>query len=85
MNKLWEEINNIVQFFGLYTSPTEVALVLELASGGDCQQLLKRHGPLSEAAALSIASQLCEALFSPGLAHAEPSSRLKNSAIRCSR
>ena len=53
---------NIVQCLGLYQSCTDIVLVLSLASGGDCQQLLQRHGALSERAANAIVHQLSTAL-----------------------
>ena len=53
---------NIVECLGLYRGPAELALVLSLAPCGDCQQLLQRHGALSERAADGIAAQTCAAL-----------------------
>ena len=40
----------VIELRGLYQSRFEAALMLELVPGGDCQQLLKRHGALSERA-----------------------------------
>ena len=53
---------HIIGYHGLYLSRTEAALVLSLAPGGDCQQLLMRHGALAESVARGIVSQLCDAL-----------------------
>lgn len=53
---------NVICCRGLYTGFNEIALVLDLVPGGDLQQLLQRHGCLSEPAARSIAKQLAEAL-----------------------
>ena len=52
----------IVQILGLYRGPQKLALVLSLAPSGDCQQLLQRHGALSERAANAIAQQTTAAL-----------------------
>lgn len=40
---------NIVRHQGFYVGSSQVALCLELVSGGDCQQLLQRQGCLAEA------------------------------------
>ena len=49
---------SIVRWQGLYRGSTQMALVLELVSGGDCQQLLQRHGCLAESAVHAMISQL---------------------------
>ena len=53
---------NIVCCCEIYSSYNEIALVLDLVRGGDLQQLLQRHGCLSERASRSIARQLADAL-----------------------
>lgn len=53
---------NIVGFHGLYEGRDEIALVLQLVDGSDCQNLLQRHGCLAEPAVGAIVHQLCEAL-----------------------
>eukprot|EP00962_Isochrysis_galbana_P045331 scaffold17815_cov112-Isochrysis_galbana.AAC.2 len=53
---------HIVGFRGLYEGRDEIALVLQLVEGGDCQHLLQRHGCLSEVAVGAIVTQLCDAL-----------------------
>ena len=53
---------NIVRWENLYLSCNQVGLVLELVPGGDCQQLLQRHGCLSEPAVHAMISQLRSAL-----------------------
>ena len=53
---------SIVRWQGMYRGSTQMALVLELVSGGDCQQLLQRHGCLAESAVHAMISQLRGAL-----------------------
>jgi len=53
---------HIIGYLGLFEGRDEIALVLPLIEGGDCQHLLQRHGCLSEPAVGAIISQLCEAL-----------------------
>jgi len=53
---------NIVRWVGYYTCWDRIALVLELVRDGDCQQLLQRHGCLSEEAVRPMISQLYDAL-----------------------
>ena len=53
---------NIVPCIDVLTSDRSCAIVLGLCPGGDCQQLVQRHGALAERAALHIAQQLCAAL-----------------------
>ena len=53
---------NVVRWHGCYGSCSQLAIVMELVGGGDCQQLLQRHGALSERAASAIILQLCSAL-----------------------
>ena len=63
---------NIVCCRGMFNGYNEIALVLDLVRGGDLQQLLQRHGCLSERAARSIAQQVAEALthvHSLGIVH----------------
>ena len=63
---------NIVCCRGIFNGYNEIALVLDLVPGGDLQQLLERHGCLSEGAASSIATQLAQALahvHSHGIIH----------------
>ena len=52
----------LVTCYGLYRSTSAVGLILSYAPGGDCQQLLQRHGALSEQAVLGVGTQLAEAL-----------------------
>ena len=47
---------------GLYMGSEDLAIVLDLMPGGDCQQLLKRHGALAEPAVHTIMEQLFDAL-----------------------
>ena len=63
---------SVVEFCGLYQGADELALVLELAEGGDCQQLLQRHGPLAERAVHAMVGQVCDAtlhVHSLGILH----------------
>lgn len=53
---------NIVGHQGFYVGSNQVALCLELVSGGDCQQLLQRQGCLAEAAVHAMMTQLCTAI-----------------------
>lgn len=53
---------SVAELHGMYQSETAIALVIGLVAGGDCQQLLMRHGALSERAAASIGGQLAAAL-----------------------
>ena len=53
---------NVIGLRCLLTGPDEVALALELVSGGDAQQLLQRHGALSEPVACAITCQVAHAL-----------------------
>ena len=39
---------NVVRWEGCFTSNHRIAIVMELVSGGDCQQMLQRHGSLPE-------------------------------------
>ena len=54
--------NHIARLIALHQCDSSIALVLRLCSGGDCQQLLQRHGALAEHAALVISHQLGSAL-----------------------
>lgn len=57
---------------GLYHGSQDLAIVLDLMPGGDCQQLLKRHGALAEPAVHTIMEQLFDALdcvHSRGILH----------------
>lgn len=63
---------HVVQAWDLFRGPTQVALVMEHIGGGDIQQLLERHGALSEPAVCGIISQLSSALehiHSQGVLH----------------
>ena len=53
---------SVAELFGIYQSEAAVALVIGLVAGGDLQQLLMRHGALSERATASIGTQLVAAL-----------------------
>jgi len=53
---------NIVSHQGFYVGSNQVALCLELVSGGDCQQLLQRQGCLAEGAVHAMTTQLCCAI-----------------------
>lgn len=53
---------HVLECHGLYEGRNEVALVLQYVSAGDIQQLLQRHGALSEQTVVAIVSQLCDAL-----------------------
>jgi serine/threonine protein kinase len=53
---------NIVRWGGCFASPNRIAMVMELVSGGDCQQLLQRHGACSEEAVQAMICQLYSAL-----------------------
>ncbi|KOO28355.1 calcium calmodulin-dependent protein, partial [Chrysochromulina tobinii] len=64
---------NLVECLGFFHGEDELALLMTLAPGGDCQQLLQRHGALSERAATAIVQQLAAALHymhtGPGVLH----------------
>ena len=64
---------NLVECLGFFHGEDELALLMTLAPGGDCQQLLQRHGALSERAATAIVQQLAGALHymhtGPGVLH----------------
>ena len=64
---------NLVECLGFFHGQDELALLMTLAPGGDCQQLLQRHGALSERAATAIVQQLAAALHymhtGPGVLH----------------
>lgn len=74
-NLLLQELGehpHIAQWVDWLTSSTAVGLVLELGAGGDCQQLLRRHGALTEGQVRPMVGQLCSAvahLQSHGLVH----------------
>ena len=53
---------HIIGCRGLYMGSEDLAIVLDLMPGGDCQQLLKRHGALAEPAVHTIMEQLFDAL-----------------------
>ncbi len=53
---------HIVGFRALFVGSRELALVLDMVAGGDAQQLLQRHGALSERAVMIMVSQLASAL-----------------------
>ena len=53
---------SVAELFGMYQSDAAIALVIGLVAGGDLQQLLMRHGALSERATASIGTQLVAAL-----------------------
>ena len=53
---------NIVRWVGSFESVQRVAIVMELVGGGDCQQLLQRHGALSEEVVHAMIAQLHAAL-----------------------
>ena len=53
---------SIAELHGMYQSGAAVALVIGLVAGGDLQQLLMRHGALSERATASIGTQLVAAI-----------------------
>lgn len=53
---------NIVRWEGGYSSHQQLAIVMELVVGGDCQQLLQRHGALAEDAVHAMTCQLHAAL-----------------------
>ena len=64
-SQLLQEIGyhpNIVRWDGCFLSCHRVAIVMELVSGGDCQQLLQRHGALAEEAVQAMILQLHAAL-----------------------
>ncbi|CAK9080603.1 Spindle assembly checkpoint kinase (Aurora kinase), partial [Durusdinium trenchii] len=51
---------NILRCFDCFVEADMVYIVLELASGGDLYQLMKRHGPLRESDAAYVFMQVCE-------------------------
>lgn len=53
---------HIVRWDGCYASPNHICIVMELVAGGDCQQLLQRHGALPEEAVQAMIRQLHSAL-----------------------
>ena len=53
---------NVVRWEGCFFSCNRVAIVMELVGGGDCQQLLQRHGALAEEAVQAMILQLHAAL-----------------------
>lgn len=53
---------NIVHHQGFFLGKAQVALCLELVTGGDCQQLLQRQGCLAEPAVYAMITQLSSAL-----------------------
>ena len=53
---------HIIGCRGLYVGSEDLAIVLDLMAGGDCQQLLKRHGALAEPVVHTIMEQLFSAL-----------------------
>lgn len=53
---------HIVRWEGYFASSSRIAIVMELVSGGDCQQLLQRHGALPEEAVQAMINQLHSAL-----------------------
>lgn len=53
---------NIVCHQGFFLGKSQVALCLELVTGGDCQQLLQRQGCLAEPAVYAMITQLSAAL-----------------------
>mmetsp|Transcript_42568 Transcript_42568/g.133597 ORF Transcript_42568/g.133597 Transcript_42568/m.133597 type:complete len:815 (-) Transcript_42568:50-2494(-) len=53
---------HVTRWLGWFASSTAVGLLLELAPGGDCQQLLQRHGAFAESAVRRMFGQLCAAL-----------------------
>lgn len=64
-SQLLQEIGyhpSIVRWEGCYVSCNRVAIVTELVGGGDCQQLLQRHGALAEEAVQAMMVQLHAAL-----------------------
>ena len=52
----------IVRWEGFYASASRICIVTELVGGGDCQQLLQRHGALPEEAVQAMIRQLHSAL-----------------------
>lgn len=58
---IWTTFDS-VRLERFFRGPSAVALVLELVPGGDCQQLLRRHGCLSEGAVQPMMRQLGDAL-----------------------
>ena len=53
---------NVVRWEGCFTSNHRIAIVMELVSGGDCQQMLQRHGSLPEETVRGMMLQLHSAL-----------------------
>ena len=53
---------NVVRWHGCYGSCSQLAIVMELVGGGDCQQLLQRHGALAEEVVQAMIRQLHAAL-----------------------
>ncbi len=53
---------SIVGLRGFFLGTQEAAIMLELVDGGDCQQLLQRHGAIAEGAVHAIVDQVCSAV-----------------------
>ena len=53
---------NVVRWEGCFASNNRIAIVMELVGGGDCQQLLQRHGALPEESVQGMMRQLHSAL-----------------------
>jgi len=53
---------NVVRWEGSFASCNRLAIVMELVVGGDCQQLLQRHGALAEETVHAMICQLFAAL-----------------------
>ena len=53
---------SIVGLRGFFLGTQEAAIMLELVDGGDCQQLLQRHGAIAEGAVHAIIDQVCSAV-----------------------
>lgn len=75
---------HLVSVHERYEGANQMGLLLSLAPGGDCQQLLQRHGCLSEGAACSIARQVAEALrFVHSLDILHRDIKLENILVSC--
>ncbi|CAJ1372004.1 unnamed protein product [Effrenium voratum] len=53
---------NLLRCFDFFVHADTVYIVLELASGGDLYQLMRRKGPLSEPDAAYVFTQVCEGI-----------------------
>ncbi|XP_073970265.1 death-associated protein kinase related-like [Rhodnius prolixus] len=60
--RLADKATRIVKLLEVYETPTEMALVLELAAGGELQRVVDLQDGLEEAEAIEVMKQVLEAL-----------------------